>query len=92
MKWVAEGMINPDARGTGIYLYFLTAIAHTQEESAVIGGSQALRRSSVTVSRRRENEEPIREPSPSGRGQGAGIWIGTKSSTHRIRVLLLYKH
>jgi phytoene dehydrogenase-like protein len=42
MKWVAEGMIHPDERGTGIYLYFLTAVAHTQEETAVIGGSQAL--------------------------------------------------
>ena len=42
MKWVSEGMVNPDARGTGVYLYFLTAVAHTQEETAVVGGSQAL--------------------------------------------------
>lgn len=42
MKWVSEGMVDPDARGTGVYLYFLTAVAHTQEETAVVGGSQAL--------------------------------------------------
>lgn len=42
MKWVAEGMVHPDERGTGIYLYFLTAIAHTQEETSVRGGAQAL--------------------------------------------------
>lgn len=42
MKWVAEGMVDPDSRGTGVYLYFLTAVAHTQEETAVVGGSQAL--------------------------------------------------
>lgn len=42
MKWLAEGMVHPDERGTGIYIYFLTAVAHTQEETAVIGGSQAM--------------------------------------------------
>lgn len=42
MKWLSEGMVHPDERGTGIYLYFLTAVAHTQEETAVVGGSQAL--------------------------------------------------
>ncbi|HET8705420.1 MAG TPA: NAD(P)/FAD-dependent oxidoreductase, partial [Pseudomonadales bacterium] len=42
MKWVSEGMVNPDERGTGIYLYFLTAVAHTQEETAVVGGTQAM--------------------------------------------------
>jgi phytoene dehydrogenase-like protein len=42
MKWVAEGMVHPDERGTGIYLYFLTAVAHTQPETSVRGGTQAL--------------------------------------------------
>ena len=42
IKWVAEGMVHPDERGTGIYLYALTAIAHTQEETSVRGGTQAL--------------------------------------------------
>jgi phytoene dehydrogenase-like protein len=42
MKWLSEGMVHPDERGTGVYLYFLTAVAHTQEETAVVGGSQAM--------------------------------------------------
>lgn len=42
MKWLAEGMVHPDERGTGIYIYFLTAVAHAQEETAVVGGSQAM--------------------------------------------------
>jgi len=42
MKWVAEGMVDPDERGTGVYLYFVTAVAHTQEETSVRGGTQAL--------------------------------------------------
>ncbi|MEM8491088.1 MAG: NAD(P)/FAD-dependent oxidoreductase [Pseudomonadota bacterium] len=42
MKWVAEGMIHPDERGTGVYMYFLTAVAHSQEETSVRGGTQAL--------------------------------------------------
>jgi phytoene dehydrogenase-like protein len=42
MKWLSEGMVHPDERGTGIYMYFLTAVAHTQEETAVVGGSQAM--------------------------------------------------
>ncbi len=42
MKWMSEGMTHPDERGTAIALYFMTAVAHTQEETAVVGGSQAL--------------------------------------------------
>jgi phytoene dehydrogenase-like protein len=42
MKWLAEAMIHPDERGTAIMLYFLTAVAHTQEETAVVGGSGAM--------------------------------------------------
>lgn len=42
IKWLSEGMVHPNERGTGIYLYFLTAVAHTQEETAVVGGSQAM--------------------------------------------------
>lgn len=42
LKWVAEGMVHPDERGTAIYLYVLTGVAHTQRETAVVGGSQAL--------------------------------------------------
>lgn len=42
LKWLAEGMTHPDERGTATYMYFLTAVAHSQEETAVVGGTQAL--------------------------------------------------
>jgi len=42
MKWIAEGMCNPRMVGTAATLYFLTAVAHTQEETAVVGGTQGI--------------------------------------------------
>ncbi|MBT4522724.1 MAG: NAD(P)/FAD-dependent oxidoreductase [Halieaceae bacterium] len=42
LKWVAEGMVNPSRPGTASSLYFMTAVAHTQEETAVVGGTQAM--------------------------------------------------
>lgn len=42
LKWVSEGMANPRLVGTGSSLYFMTAVAHTQEEAAVVGGTQEM--------------------------------------------------
>lgn len=41
MKWMGIFLLHPDERGTGLMFYSATAVAHTQEESGVIGGVQA---------------------------------------------------
>lgn len=42
MKWMAIFLLHPEERGTGLMFYSATAVAHTQEESGVVGGVQAL--------------------------------------------------
>jgi len=41
MKWMGIFLLHPDERGTGLMFYSATAVAHTQEESGVCGGTQA---------------------------------------------------
>lgn len=41
MKWMGIFLLHPEERGTGLMLYSATAVAHTQEESGVVGGVQA---------------------------------------------------
>lgn len=42
LKWVAELMVSPETKGTGIVPIMLMALAHDVAASAVVGGSQQL--------------------------------------------------
>jgi phytoene dehydrogenase-like protein len=42
LKWVAELMIGPEEKGTGITPLFLAAIQHSSQGAAVVGGTQKL--------------------------------------------------
>lgn len=42
MKWVTENMMHAKVRGTARDFYLLTSLAHTQEDAAVVGGTQQL--------------------------------------------------
>ncbi|UCV23598.1 phytoene desaturase family protein [Ferribacterium limneticum] len=47
LKWVAELMVGPEVRGTGIIPFLLMGIAHTFKAGMVIGGSQNMTRALV---------------------------------------------
>lgn len=47
LKWVAELMVAPEVKGTGIIPYLLMGIAHTYKAGMVVSGSQNLTRALV---------------------------------------------
>lgn len=47
LKWVAELMVGPEVKGTGIIPYMLMGIAHTYSPGMVVGGSQNMTRALV---------------------------------------------
>jgi phytoene dehydrogenase-like protein len=81
LKWVAEMMVHPETKGTGIVPFLLMGFAHSVKIGAVVGGSQNLTRSLVRCIEHyggavRTGAEVVKVNITAGRARGVALSSG----------------